>query len=95
MLSKFALFLYVVTPDHPEMLESVKELKNILTGEIGKNFELEIVDVLRNPERAVQAGVMATPTLMRGVPPPPLRIVGDFTDKKKILAALALRPPFD
>src|SRR5688572_15102385 len=91
---KFSLYLYLATPDHPEVSEEIGELKTILAGQFGTEYSLNIINVLNNPELAVKEGVVATPTLIRNNPPPPLRLVGDFTDKDKVLGALELTPPF-
>ena len=51
---------------------------------------LEVVDVLRDPEAAETARVVATPTLVREAPLPPRRIVGDLSDHGLVLASLDL-----
>ena len=86
----FKLSLYLTTPGHPEIFEAIQNLKDFLNEELKQDFELHIINVLQNPERAAKDGVIATPTLIKEMPPPSLRIVGDFTDRKKVLAALGL-----
>lgn len=54
-------------------------------------FRLEIVDVLREPERAVEDGVLVTPTLIRIAPRPGVRIIGDLSDAPAVGRALGLR----
>jgi circadian clock protein KaiB len=86
----FKLFLYLTAPEHPETAESIQILKEFLTEKFPRSFELQIVNVLKNPELATKENVFATPTLIREAPPPPLRVVGDFTDRERVLAALEL-----
>jgi circadian clock protein KaiB len=52
-------------------------------------YELTIIDVLQQPDIAEQAGIMATPTLIKSTPLPPRRVVGDLSDPQ-ILAYLDL-----
>lgn len=53
-------------------------------------FALEVIDVVKHPELALEDDVRATPTLIRRSPPPTRRIVGDMRDPRKILLGLDL-----
>lgn len=53
-------------------------------------YRLEVVDVVRDPEAAEAARIVATPTLVREAPPPVRRIVGDLSDHARVLANLDL-----
>jgi circadian clock protein KaiB len=55
-------------------------------------YELEIVDVLENPQRAEDERILATPTLIKQLPPPLRRVIGDLSDKDKVLLGLEVRP---
>lgn len=55
--------------------------------------ELRAIDVLIEPERALASGVTETPTVIRSVPDPEVRVVGDVGDEAAILAALDLERP--
>jgi len=57
-----------------------------------RRCKIEIVDVLRCPQAALERNVLATPTLDLLEPPPPVRIVGDLSDHQKVFAALRLQP---
>ncbi|HXH07399.1 MAG TPA: circadian clock KaiB family protein [Vicinamibacterales bacterium] len=54
--------------------------------------DLEIVDVLRHPERALEDGILVTPTLRRIAPRPAQTIVGDLSDGRSVRAMLGLPP---
>ena len=84
------LFLYLVNPKHPELLNAVNTLRDFLGQELDQNFELEVIDVMKDPAHALKEGVFATPTLLRSFPLPPLRMVGDFTNRQMVLSALEL-----
>jgi len=49
------------------------------------------VDVLQNPQRAEDEKILATPTLIKKLPPPLRRVIGDLSDKEKVLLGLEVR----
>lgn len=57
--------------------------------------KIEIIDVLVSPERAEQAGILATPTLSYEHATRPRRIVGDLSDTKRVLEFLGIKPDGD
>jgi len=50
------------------------------------------VDVLEDPQRAEDEKILATPTLIKQLPPPLRRVIGDLSDKEKVLLGLEVRP---
>jgi circadian clock protein KaiB len=67
-----------------------QNLRHLLTLVEPAGWEAEIIDVVREPERAEQAGILATPTLSYEAPVRPRRIVGDLSDAKRILNFLGI-----
>jgi circadian clock protein KaiB len=62
-----------------------------LRGELEDDgWRLEVVDVLEEPLRALQEGVLVTPTLRKLAPPPEQTIIGDLSDSARVRAALGL-----
>ena len=57
-----------------------------------REYDLEVIDCLREPRRALTDGVLVTPTLVRVAPPPPQTIVGSLGDTRRVVAALGLPP---
>ena len=55
--------------------------------------EIEVIDVLEQPERAEAARILATPTLIKEVPPPTRRIIGDLRDEASVRLLLDLEAP--
>ena len=86
MTLDFELRLYV-TAENEEVLNVVQKVRDLLK-EKKTGLRLDTVNVLHNPEAAVQDGVLATPTLLRIYPEPTKRVLGDLSDVKKILALL-------
>lgn len=84
---KYILKLYV-TGQTTNSVKAIQNLRNILSGELKDLYELKIIDVLENPQLAEDEKILATPTLSRVLPPPVKRIIGDLSDKEKVLLGL-------
>lgn len=72
--------------------KAITEVKKIVSGDLKDNCRLEIVDVLLNPEEAERYNIMVTPTLIRTHPKPEKKIIGDLSNKEKLLTGLDLTP---
>lgn len=68
----------------------VDNVTQILRDEYGTGYQLEITDVIEHPELATRDNILATPTLVKYDPHPVRRIIGDFSNKTKVLAGLDL-----
>ena len=84
---KYILKLYI-TGQTTNSVKAIQNLKKILSGELKDVYELKIIDVLKNPQLAEDEKILATPTLSRVLPPPVKRIIGDLSDKEKVLLGL-------
>ena len=91
ILSKYVLTLYV-TGTSPRTKIAIDNLNRICRQELEGRYELEIVDVLEHPQRAEDEKILATPTLIKQLPPPLRRVIGDLSDKEKVLLGLEVRP---
>jgi circadian clock protein KaiB len=85
------LTLYV-TGNSPRTKVAIDNLNRICSQELDGRYELEIIDVLENPQRAEDERILATPTLIKQLPPPLRRVIGDLSDKEKVLLGLEVRP---
>jgi circadian clock protein KaiB len=90
VLSKYILTLYV-TGTSPRTKIAIDNLNRICSQELDGRYELEIVDVLEHPQRAEDERILATPTLIKQLPPPLRRVIGDLSDKDKVLLGLEVR----
>jgi circadian clock protein KaiB len=81
-----------VTGKTPRTQTAITNLKRICEEELKGEYKLEIIDVLENPEAAETEKILATPTLIKQLPPPLRRVIGDLTDKEKVLFGLAVAP---
>jgi circadian clock protein KaiB len=82
------LRLYVAG-NAPNSLRAQSNLKRLCAA-LSHPVDVEVVDVLDAPERALTDGVMLTPTLVRLAPAPALRLVGDLSDTVKVRLVLGL-----
>ncbi|MFH1768765.1 MAG: circadian clock protein KaiB [Candidatus Omnitrophota bacterium] len=86
---KFVLKLYV-TGQTPNSIRAIGNLKEILKQDLKGKYELKIIDVQKNPQLAEDEKILATPTLSRVLPLPIRRIIGDLSQKDKVLLGLDL-----
>lgn len=89
-MSKFVLRLYV-TGQTPRSMDAIANLQHIVEHELADDYELEIIDVLENPRMAEDEKIIATPTLIKELPPPLRRIIGDLSDSESVVLGLDLR----
>ncbi|HJQ09529.1 MAG TPA: circadian clock KaiB family protein [Gemmatimonadaceae bacterium] len=80
-----------MTGSSPRTRTAIENLNRICAQELDGRYELEIVDVLEHPQRAEDERILATPTLIKQLPPPLRRVIGDLSDKEKVLLGLEVR----
>jgi circadian clock protein KaiB len=83
------LRLYVAGQS-PKSMHAVANLKRLCDEHLGGAIEVEIVDLVENPERARGDGIVAIPTLVRRVPQPLCRFIGDLSNTARVLAGLGV-----
>lgn len=84
---KFRLYVAGAGPNSALALENLNAL---CRDHLPERHEIEIVDVLRDPARALADGVILTPLLMKLSPAPILNIIGNLSQSKSVLLALKL-----
>ncbi|MFN4279251.1 circadian clock protein KaiB [Thermosynechococcus sp.] len=85
----YVLKLYVAG-NTPNSVRALKTLNNILEKEFKGVYALKVIDVLKNPQLAEEDKILATPTLAKVLPPPVRRIIGDLSNREKVLIGLDL-----
>ncbi len=71
---------------------AIANLRRICEQELGGQYDLEIIDVLQFPDVAEDEKILATPTLIKSLPLPLRRVIGDLSDKEKVLLGLEVHP---
>ena len=87
---EFKLTLYI-TGQTPRSGRAIANLRKICEEGLCGKYELTIVDVLEQPQLAENERILATPTLIKELPQPVRRIIGDLSNKEKVLLGLDLR----
>ena len=86
------LCLYV-TDRSPKCLRAIENLRRACEEHLAGRYTIEIVDLLENPRRAADDQILAVPTVVRRLPVPIRKLVGDLADSDRLLVGLQLRPP--
>lgn len=90
-MNKYILKLYV-TGNTPRTERAIANLRRICDEDLGGQYEMVVVDVLARPQLAEDEKILATPTLVKQLPPPLRRVIGDLTDPEKVLLGLDILP---
>jgi circadian clock protein KaiB len=87
---KYVLRLFVAGIN-PKSKNAIENLREVCEENLEGEYELEIIDIYQQPIFAKEGQIVAAPTLIKELPPPVRRFVGDLSDKKKLLLGLDLR----
>ena len=85
------LRLYVAGQS-PKSLKAFANLKRLCEEHMQSRYKIEIVDLVANPQLAAGDEIIAIPTLVRRLPAPMRKIIGDLSDTERVLVGLQLRP---
>ena len=86
---KYALRLYV-TGLTPRSTRAIKHVREVCEQHLRGQYELEIIDVYQTPARIMQDQIVAIPTLVKCLPVPVRLMVGDMSDRERLLHGLGL-----
>ncbi len=89
--STWHLRLYVAGQT-PKSMIALANLKRICQEHLANRYTIEIVDLLQHPELARRDHIMAIPTLIRNLPEPVRKIIGDLSNTERVLIGLELHP---
>jgi circadian clock protein KaiB len=90
-MPQYLLKLYV-TGQTPRSQQAIANLRRICEEELDDQFEMVVIDVLERPQLAEDEKILATPTVVKELPQPIRRIIGDLSDTDRVLLGLDLRP---
>ena len=88
---KWELRLYTAGQT-PKSLAAFANLKRLCEEHLKGRYTIEVIDLTRNPQLAAGDQIVAIPTLVRKLPEPLRRIVGDLSNTERTLVGLQLRP---
>ncbi len=87
----YILRLYVAGQTK-KSLTAFANLKNICEEHLRGKYRIEVIDLLENPQLAKGDQILAIPTLVRKLPPPLKKIIGDLSNTERVIVGLDLRP---
>jgi circadian clock protein KaiB len=90
-LDAWKLRLYVAGRT-PKSLKAFANLKRICETHLSDKYQIEIIDLMVDPQLAKGDQILAVPTLVRRLPEPVRKIIGDLSDTERVLVGLDLRP---
>jgi circadian clock protein KaiB len=76
----------------PKSMDALRNLKQICATHLDKKYRVEVIDLLENPQLAKGDQILAIPTLVRRLPAPLKKIIGDLSNTERVLIGLDLRP---
>jgi circadian clock protein KaiB len=88
---KWELRLYVAGQT-PKSIQALKNITKYCKDHLGDRYTIEVVDLLKNPQLAEGDQIFAIPTLVRKVPQPIRKIIGDLSNEERVLVGLNIRP---
>lgn len=76
----------------PKSVTALANIKRVCEEQMKGRYRLEVIDLLKHPKLAAQDQILAIPTLVRRLPPPLRKLIGDLSQSDRIVVGLDLRP---
>jgi circadian clock protein KaiB len=89
--AEWQLFLYIAGQT-PKSITALANIKKYAEEYLQGKYSIEIIDLLVNPQLAEGDQILAVPTLVRKVPEPIRKIIGDLSNEEKVLVGLNIKP---
>jgi circadian clock protein KaiB len=89
---RYLLRLFI-TGSTPRSTQAIENMRRICQEHLANRYDLEVIDVYQNPQATIDLQVVATPTLVKILPEPLRRIIGDLSDRERVLAGLNIVTP--
>lgn len=89
--AEWQLFLYIAGQT-PKSVTALANIKKYAEEYLKGKYSIEIIDLLVNPQLAEGDQILAVPTLVRKVPEPIRKIIGDLSNEEKVLVGLNIKP---
>jgi circadian clock protein KaiB len=89
--AEWQLLLYIAGQT-PKSIKALNNIKKYAEEHLKGKYSIEIIDLLVNPKLAEDDQILALPTLVRRLPEPIRKIIGDLSDEEKVLVGLNIRP---
>ncbi len=87
---KYTLKLYI-SGKTARSEHAIRNLRHICADNLDAKYEIEIIDILEHPQLAEDERILATPTLIKSLPLPLRRLIGDLSETEKVLVGLDIK----
>ncbi len=88
--NKLILRLYIAAQT-PKSIVAITNLKKICDTYLDGKYKLEVIDLVKNPQLGMKDQILAIPTLVRSLPTPIKKIIGDLSDTQRVLVGLDIQ----
>lgn len=88
---RYVLRLYV-TGTTPRSTRAIQNIRSLCEEHLAGRYDLQVIDIYQQPANAKEEQIIAAPTLIKQLPSPLRKLVGDLSDTEKVLAGLDVRP---
>jgi circadian clock protein KaiB len=88
---RYLLRLFV-TGTTPRSARAIQNIRAICDEQLQGRYDLEVIDIYQHPEQAKPGEVVVTPTLVKSLPLPVRRLIGDLSDQQRVLVGLDIIP---
>ena len=88
---KWLLRLYVAGQT-PKSIRAFSNLRNICENYLAGKYIIEVIDLIENPKIGREHQILAIPTLVRQLPQPLIKIIGDLSNTERVLVGLSIQP---
>jgi circadian clock protein KaiB len=89
--SFWELRLYIAGQS-PNSVAAISNLKKICDGQLRGKYRIQVIDLLENPQLAKGEQIIAIPTLVRRLPPPVKKVIGNLSKTERVLVGLDIQP---
>lgn len=90
-VKRYKLRLFI-TGSTPRSIRAIQNMRQICDENLKGRYDMEVIDVYDDPNATKELQIVATPTLVKILPKPLRRIIGDLSDKERVLAGLDILP---
>lgn len=77
-----------VSGSTPRSIRAIQNIKALCEQQLGGRYDLEVIDLYQHPERAKPEQIVVTPTLVKTLPAPLRKIIGDLSDTERVLVGI-------
>ena len=88
---RYVLRLYI-TGMTPRSIQAIESIETVCEAHLAGQYDLQVIDIYQQPALAKGEQIVATPTLIKSLPTPLRRLVGDLSNKERVLLGLDVRP---